>query len=128
MVLPPGVEWSRLATRPGDPTPGRRTLLSSGSRWDAIQVDLVHVTGPFETPETSLPTHRLAAHLDGPSETRVWFDGVTKFGECVPGDICIFPATMPFTIGKPSPAPCRFAPPPCQKRLNSRGTSSGGTP
>src|SRR5262249_39115891 len=72
IVLPPGVEWSRLATRPGDPIPGRRTLLSSGDRWDTIRVDLVHVTGPSDFPETSVPDHRLVAHLDGPAQTRFW--------------------------------------------------------
>jgi len=98
MVLPPGVEWSRLATRPGEPIPGRRTLLSSGDRWDAIRVDLVHVTGPTDIPETTLPDHRLVAHLDGPARTRFWCAGVTKSGECVPGDLCLFPAMFPFAI------------------------------
>jgi AraC family transcriptional regulator len=93
-----GVEWSRLATRPGDPIPGRRTLLSSGDRWDAIRVDLVHVTGPTEMPETSVADHRLVAHLDGPAQTRFWCAGMTKTGECLPGDLCIFPASMPFAI------------------------------
>ena len=98
MVLSPAVEWSGLATRPGEAVPGRRTLLSSADRWDAIQVDLVHVTGPSEIPETSLPSHRLVAHLDGPAQTRFWCAGVTRLGECVAGDLCIFPATMPFAI------------------------------
>lgn len=98
MGLSLGAEWSRLATRPGKPVPGHRTLLSSGDRWEGIRVDLVHVTGPTEIPETSLADHRLVAHLDGPSRTRVWFAGSGKAGECVPGDICIFPATLPFSV------------------------------
>ena len=97
-MLPPGVEWSRLGTSPGDSVPGRRTVLSRGDRWSAIQVDLVHVTGPSDIPESSLPSHRLVAHLDGPAQTRFWCAGVTRSGECVPGDLCIFPATMPFAI------------------------------
>ena len=32
----PGVEWSRLATRPGGPVPGHRILLSSGDALDAM--------------------------------------------------------------------------------------------
>jgi AraC family transcriptional regulator len=61
-------------------------------------VDLVHVTGPAEIPETILPNHRLVAHLDGPARTRFWCDGTAKAGECVPGDLCMFPATLPFSI------------------------------
>jgi AraC family transcriptional regulator len=97
-MVSPGVEWSRLATRPLEPVPGLRIVLSSGDRWDAIRVDLVHVTGPTEIPETALPDHRLVAHLDGPAITRFWCAGTSKVGECVPGDICIFPATLPFSI------------------------------
>lgn len=97
-MVSPGVEWSRLATRPGEPVPGHRVLLSSGDRWDAIRVDLVHVTGPTEIPETTLPNHRLVAHLDGPARTRFWCAGTAKVGECVPGDLCMFPAMLPFSI------------------------------
>jgi len=97
-MLPAGVEWSRLATRAGEPVPGRRILMSSGDRWDSIRVDLVHVTGPSEFPEASVPDHRLVAHLDGPAQTRFWCAGTTKSGECVPGDLCMFPANMPFSI------------------------------
>ena len=72
MGLSLGVEWSRLASRPRKPVPGHRTLLSSGDWWEGIRVDLVHVTGPLEIHETTLPDHRLVAHLDGPSRTRFW--------------------------------------------------------
>jgi len=102
-MVSPGVEWSRLATRPGEPVPGHRTFLSSGDRWDAIRVDLVHVMGPTEIPETTLPNHRLVAHLDGPARTHFWCAGMAKTGECVPGDICIFPATLPFSIRRDRP-------------------------
>jgi len=98
MAVSLGVEWSRLATRPREPVPGHRTLLSSGDRWEGLRVDLIHVTGPTEIPETTLADHRLVAHLDGPTRTRVWFAGAGKVGECVPGDICIFPATLPFSV------------------------------
>src|SRR5262249_32951355 len=53
---------------------------------------------PSDFPETSFPEHRLVAHLDGPARTRFWCAGVTKSGECVPGDLCIFPAMFPFAI------------------------------
>src|SRR5436190_5377207 len=37
-------------------------------------------------------------------------------------------STMPLLIGRPSPAPCRFARAACQKRSKTRGSFSGAMP
>ena len=92
-------------------------------------MDLVHVTGPLEIHETTLPDHRVVAHLDGPSRTRFWCAGTGKAGECVPGDICIFPATSPFSVrrNRQGRIVATFLNPEAGGRSRERRAGSGAT-
>ena len=99
----PAAEWYRLGARRSLPVPGTRLLLSSADRWRGVRVDLLDVTGPIEIPERSLPEHVVAAHIDGPAPTDVWYAGKWTSAECLSGDVCVMPANTPHAVRRQLP-------------------------
>ena len=99
----PAVEWYRLGSRRPPPVPGRRLLLSSGQRWEAMRVDLIDLTGPSELPENALPEHVLVGHIDGPARTDIWLAGRAQSLDACPGDMCIVPAKTPYAVRRDLP-------------------------
>lgn len=99
----PSVEWYGLGSRHSPPVPGRRLMLSSADAWRGLRVDLIDLTGPSEFPERALAEHVLVAHIDGPAPTDVWYGGTQIRVDCLPGDVCVAPARMPYAVRRDLP-------------------------
>jgi len=103
MRLSPAIEWYRLGSRRPEPVTGMKVMLSSGERWRGLRVDLADVTGPGELAEGTLREHAIVAHIDGPARTDVWYAGKQSSGDCLPGDLCVVPAAMPYAVRRYGP-------------------------
>jgi len=109
MRLSPAIEWYRLGSRRPEPVTGMKVMLSSGERWRGLRVDLADVTGPGELAEGTLREHAIVGHIDGPARTDVWYAGKQISGDCLPGDLCVVPAAMPYAVRREGPGRLVFA-------------------
>jgi len=94
-------EWYQAGSRRPRNAPGVNLIASSGTRWRGVCVDLADAS-PGELPEGSLKAHALVSHTDS-ARTDVRYAGKAMTGECLPGDICIVPAEMAYSVRRHDP-------------------------